>query len=197
MRNFVVRARKAPVDSKRFLEEVGRESHVEILAHILMNALLVSKSHRDDVVVYLVLESSLDYSRTVIFDGARLGDLGGFNEAALLGNIASALEAGAGLPKDVLIQVKPGVSLRTTSFEHLVREMAEDNTLYVLDKKGIDIRDLELSQNACFILTDHIPMPRKTFNGLKRLGAEKLSLGNKMLFASQCVVLIHSEMDRR
>ncbi len=197
MRRFVVRARQAPVDSKRFLSEVGKDSHVEILAHVLMNALFVAKSHRPDVVVYLVLEGSSDYSRTVIFDATGLGDLGGFHEAALMQSIASALEAAAGLSKDASVQVKPGVSVRATSFEHLVRELASDSSLYMLDRKGTDIRETVLAEDACFILTDHIPMPRKTLNGLQRLGAERISLGAHMLFASQCVVLIHSELDRR
>jgi tRNA (pseudouridine54-N1)-methyltransferase len=39
-------------------------------------------------------------------------------------------------------------------------------------------------------------MPKKSFNSLERLGAEKLGLGSKMLFASQCVLLIHHELDR-
>jgi tRNA (pseudouridine54-N1)-methyltransferase len=40
-------------------------------------------------------------------------------------------------------------------------------------------------------------MPKKTFHGLERLGAKKISLGAKMLFASQCVVLIQHELDAR
>jgi tRNA (pseudouridine54-N1)-methyltransferase len=51
--------------------------------------------------------------------------------------------------------------------------------------------------NPCFLLTDHIPMPKKTFHTLERLGAKKITLGSKMLFASQCVVLIHHELDQR
>ncbi|RYZ71345.1 MAG: tRNA (pseudouridine(54)-N(1))-methyltransferase TrmY, partial [Lysobacteraceae bacterium] len=38
---------------------------------------------------------------------------------------------------------------------------------------------------------------KKTFGSLERLGAEKIALGSKMLFASQCVVLIHHELDLR
>lgn len=74
-------------------------------------------------------------------------------------------------------------------------ELAEDYQLYMLDKKGDFIRDIELAVNPCFLLTDHMPMPKKSFNSLKRLGAEKISLGPKMLFASQCIVLIHNELD--
>jgi tRNA (pseudouridine54-N1)-methyltransferase len=66
-----------------------------------------------------------------------------------------------------------------------------------MDKKGASIRGKAISDNPCFLLTDHMPMPKKSYNGLERLGAEKLSLGSKMLFASQCVLLIHNELDFR
>ena len=76
-----------------------------------------------------------------------------------------------------------------------MKDLAEDHQLYVMDKKGDSIRELDFGENPCFLLTDHIPMPKKTFNSLKRLGAEKISLGPRMLFASQCVVLIQNELD--
>jgi tRNA (pseudouridine54-N1)-methyltransferase len=40
-------------------------------------------------------------------------------------------------------------------------------------------------------------MPKNAIRGLERLGATKLSLGPRMLFASQCVTLIHYELDQR
>ena len=64
-----------------------------------------------------------------------------------------------------------------------------------MDKKGAGIRQLAFTKNPCFLLTDHIPMPKKSFSSLKRLGARKISLGPKMLFASQCIVLIHNQLD--
>jgi tRNA (pseudouridine54-N1)-methyltransferase len=39
-------------------------------------------------------------------------------------------------------------------------------------------------------------MPKKTVTGLKRKGVNTISLGKKMLFASQCVVLLHDQLDR-
>jgi tRNA (pseudouridine54-N1)-methyltransferase len=42
-----------------------------------------------------------------------------------------------------------------------------------------------------------MPMPKNSFSTLERLGAEEISLGSKMLFASQCVLLIHNELDYR
>lgn len=197
MRTFVLRARAAPTDSRKLLAGVGNEAHTEILAHTLMNAIFVAQSHRPGVLVYLVLESTQDFSRTIRFEPDAMHEIGGFNEAALLGKIAKALDASRGMGKEEMRPVESGVSVRTLSFERLVQELSEHHPLYVMDRKGTPIRDEAFAGNPCFLLTDHIPMPKKSFNSLERLGARKISLGPKMLFASQCVVLIQHELDQR
>jgi tRNA (pseudouridine54-N1)-methyltransferase len=160
-----------------------------------MNAIFVAQSHRDDVVVHLVLESTQDFSRTISFTSSEITNVGGFHEQALLTKIARALDLSQGMTKEQERKVEPGITVRTMSFEKLVQELAEDYQLFMMDKKGTNIREQEFEGNPCFLLTDHIPMPKKSFNSLKRLGATKISLGPKMLFASQCVVLIHNELD--
>ena len=197
MRTFVLRARAAPTDSRKLLASVGREAHPEILAHALMNAVFVAQSHRADVVVYLVLESTEDFSRTIRFEANAMHDIGGFDEQALLGKIAKALDASRGMGKEEARPVESGVSVRTVSFERLVQELATDHQLFVMDRKGTPIREQAFEGNPCFLLTDHIPMPKKTFHSLERLGARKITLGSRMLFASQCVVLIHHELDQK
>lgn len=197
MRTFVLRARAAPTDSRKLLASVGGDAHAEILAHTLMNAIFVAQSHREDVVVYLVLESTADFSRTIRFDANAMQDIGGFHEQALLGKIARALDVSVGMGKEETRPVETGVTVRTVSFERLVAELAETHALYVMDRKGTSIREQMFDASPCFLLTDHIPMPKKTFHSLERLGAKKISLGSKMLFASQCVVLIHHALDQR
>ena len=197
MRAFVLRARSAPTDSKQFLASVGQEAHTEILAHTLMNTIFVAQSHRDDVIVYLVLESTADFSRTICFRPSEVHHFGGFHEQTLLNKIAKALDVSIGMSKEQERIVEAGITVSTTSFEKLVKDLAEDYQLYMMDKKGTSVREQTFAPNPCFLLTDHIPMPKKSFNTLKRLGAEKISLGPKMLFASQCVVLIHNELDIR
>jgi tRNA (pseudouridine54-N1)-methyltransferase len=197
MRTFVLRARAAPTDSQALLASVGKEAHTEILAHALMNAIFVAQSHRADVTVYLVLESTRDFSRTIRFDANAMRDIGGFDERALLGKIARALDASRGMGKDETRPVESGVTVRTVSFERLVQGLADDHELFVMDPKGTPMREQAFDGNPCFLLTDHIPMPKKTFHSLERLGAKKITLGPTMLFASQCVVLIHHELDQR
>ena len=192
-----MRARAAPTDSQKLLAGVGQEAHTEILAHTLMNAIFVAQSHRADVIVYLVLESTQDFSRTIRFEPAAMHDIGGFDEQSLLAKVAKALDASRGLGKEETRPVESGVTVRTISFERLVLELSGDHQLFVMDRKGTSIREQAFEGNPCFLLTDHIPMPKKTLPSLERLGAKKISLGSKMLFASQCVVLIHYELDLR
>ncbi|EGQ7834318.1 tRNA (pseudouridine(54)-N(1))-methyltransferase TrmY [Vibrio vulnificus] len=195
MRTFVLRARAAPTNSRALLEGVGNEAHTEILAHTLMNTMFVAQSHRQDVVVHLVLESTKDFSRTITIHSNEVSNVGGFHEANLLNIVVRALDASTGMGKEELRNVEPGVTVRTISFERLVQQLAEDHQLYMLEKKGEFVRDIKFATNPCFLLTDHIPMPKKTFNSLKRLGTQNISLGPKMLFASQCVTLIQNELD--
>lgn len=197
MRTFVLRARAAPTDSQKLLASVGSEAHAEILAHTLMNAIFVAQSHREDVTVHLVLESSPDFSRAIRFDANAMQDVGGFHEQALLAKVAKALDASRGMGKDEMRPVEAGIAVRTVSFERLVAELAQDHPLFVMDRKGTPMREQAFEGSPCFLLTDHIPMPKNTLHGLERLGAKKISLGAKMLFASQCVVLIHHELDQR
>jgi tRNA (pseudouridine54-N1)-methyltransferase len=197
MRTFVLRARAAPTESVKLLASVGGEAHAEILAHTLMNAIFVAQSHRPDVVVYLVLESTQDFSRTIRFAANDMHELEGFDERALLGKVAKALDASRGMGKEEARPVESGVTVRTIAFEKLVQELAEGNQLFVMDRKGTPIREQAFAGNPCFLLTDHIPMPKKILPSLERLGAKSISLGKTMLFASQCVVLIHHELDQR
>jgi len=196
MREFIVRARKVPVDADRFLASVGSVAHVEYLAHIIINALFISKGHREDTSLTLVLEDSADFSRALTMQGNSLGSLSGMNEGALLNTCATALRAGKSLQKEASVICDDGIIVKAISFEHLVKEKALQQEVYILDRKGDDIRETGVFGSPVFLLTDHIPMPKKTFNSLTRQGVMKLSLGPTMLHASQCISVIHNELDR-
>ena len=197
---FIVRARQAPVHPERFLNAVGPGGGVEYLAGILLSALFVSQGHRTDCQVTLVLEKSADFSRAITFRGASLGSLPGLHEAALLRTIADALAAGRALGKDGVTRVikdARDIEVAATSFEKLVKSRAEARPVFLLDPTGEDIRQADLPGDAVFVMTDHTPMPARTFRSMARQGVRNLSLGPRMLHASQCITLIHNEFDRR
>src|SRR3546814_10049132 len=154
MRTFVLRARAAPTDSRKLLASVGQEAHTEILAHTLMNAIFVAQSHRPDVTVYLVLESTRDFSRTIRFEANAMHDIGGFDERALLGKIARALDASTGMGKDETRPGESGVTVRTVAFERPVQELAGDHQLVGVDPKGTPNTQQVFGEQPCFLLPE-------------------------------------------
>ncbi len=51
-------------------------------------------------------------------------DIGGFHEQALLAKVVRALDASAGMGKEQMKAVESGITVRTQSFEKLVKELA-------------------------------------------------------------------------
>jgi len=194
---FVVRCRKTNTNPDQFLEGIGSGAHAEYLPHIMVNALFLSKAHRPDVKLSLVFEETRDYSRRLVLDGEVLGTVGGHDEKSLLLFLAAALREALGMAKETSVVASNGVIVETISFEHLVKREASQRAVYVLDKKGEDLRHIDLPLDGTFVLTDHIPMPKKTFKSMLRQGVKKISLGPRMLHASQCITLINNEYDRR
>ena len=72
----------------------------------------------------------------------------------------------------------------------------EGKDLYVLDAKGEDIRDVKIGKNPVFILGDSSGFASKELKKLKTK-ATPVSVGNMTYFASQVVMLVNNELDRR
>ena len=196
MRTFVIRARKGTVLASKVFSQVGTGEHFEIVAHILANAFYVSNGMRSDVEVYVVLDSTPDFPRTLKFSSNTGLSFPGFHEHAILGVVASALERGCKVAKGQILTIEPGIEMCGFGFDTLMKGLQESRPIYLLDKKGDDIRSLNFEGSGVFVLSDHLSMPKNSIKGLERRGLTKMSLGRKMLFASQCVVLIHNELDR-
>ena len=197
MVEFIVRARAAPVRPDSFRAAIGQSQGVEYLADIIKAGLLVSQGHRPDVAIHLVLERSLDFSRVVTFKGADLGSFAGLQEKNLLEAITDALEAALKLSKDQAIFDKRGLTITAISFEHLVKRKAESQETFVLRPDGVDVRTVNFPEDAVFILTDHTPMPKKTFRSMARQGVSSISVGPVMLHTAQCISVLLNELDRR
>lgn len=197
MVEFIVRARAAPVDPDTFRSAIGRGQGVEYLADITKAALLVSKGHREDVVLHLVLEKSRDFSRIISIAGDHLGSLPDLQESSLLDLVVSSLQAGRALGKDDSVTTEKGVFVSASSFEKLVKEKSAVANVFLMDAEGEDIRTTDLQSDSVFVLTDHTPMPRNTFRSMARQGVKPVSLGPVTLHASQCISIVLNEIDRR
>lgn len=197
MPEFILRAHAAPVRAGEFLSAVRTEAHVEYLAQVVVNTLFLSQAHRDDTALTLVLERSRDFSRAVRLAGDAIGTIGGLDETSILGAIAGALREAEQLGKEQSIVATSGIEVSTTSFERLVGARLTGSRVCLLDKDGVDIRESAIDQGSVIVLTDHVPLGRKLHRSLIGKGAQPVSLGPVMLHASQCVVLVQNEIDRR
>jgi len=196
MRTFIIRARKGTTNWEQVKSQIGTREHIEVVAHSVINAFFISNGFRDDVEVYIILDSSDDFPRTIKLSSLEGLSISGFHENAVLDLIETALKNGTGLQKNETRKVAPGMQISAYGFEKLVGHLLESRSVYLLDPKGEDIRTMEMSHDPVFILSDHLAMPKNSIKSFLRRGLKTVSLGKKMLFASQCVVLLHYELDR-
>ena len=197
MREFILRARKGPSTPDFSLDDLSRAGHLEIVAHCVVNALFYAGQIRPGTAVHVVLDGPAAPPKTIRFESDTLGSVGGFDERTWCGLVQRALKAGRRLALNQEVQVDGGVFVAKKSFEQLVREKGAAAPLYYLQRRGADIRSVSFALPSTFVFTDHLSMPKKTDRYLDRLGARPISVGPRMLFASQCIVLVHNELDRR
>lgn len=197
MRTFVIRARKGTTRWDKVRSQIGGKEHFEIIAHSVINAFFVSNGFREDVEVYIILDSSEDFPRTIKLSGSEGLSINGFHECAIVELIEKALKLSQGLQKDETRSLSAGLQISGFGFEKLIGNLLATRSVYLLEPKGEDIRETTLDPDPVFILSDHLALPKKNVKSLKRNGLKTISLGKKMLFASQCVVLLNYEMDRQ
>lgn len=196
MRTYIIRARKGTTQWQRVRSSVGGKEHFEVIAHSVMNAFFVSNGFREDVELYVVLDASADFPRTIKLSGHEGLSIAGFHESAVLDLIEMALKEGSNVQKEETREIANGLQISGFGFERLARYLLPTRVLYLLDPKGEDIRTMQLAPDPVFVLSDHLAMPKNTIKTLKRRGLKTVSLGKKMLFASQCVVLLNDQLDR-
>ena len=89
----------------------------------------------------------------------------------------------------------PGVSVDKTSFEALLKTEALSSPVYVLEEGGTNIAELDLAEDAVFVLGDHVGLPRKAERFALRFG-EKISLGKQPYLAASCITIINYLLDQ-
>ena len=164
---------------------------MDIVIHSIIQALFLSKSHRDDVKVHLVFYGQPDPPKHIEIQIKEGLDISKKDMGNLIKKILYKYKEGK------KTEVFPGCFVEKKSFLHVVEELAEDGKqVFVLDKKGKDLRELKIESNPVFILGDHEGIPKKELKRLKEMTVP-VSIGNKVYFASQVVAIVNNELDRR
>ena len=170
---------------------------MEIVAHCVANALFHSKRIRPRTVIHIVLDGPGDPPKTLRFESETLGTLEGSDERSICSTIQTLLDEGQGLSLGQEREVDRGLFISKKGFEPLVKDKCALSVPYFLKPNGTDIRTISFGSHPIFVFSDHLAMPKKSDKFLQRLGLQPMSVGPKTLFASQCIVLVHNELDRQ
>lgn len=196
MREFIYLALKARTTADFDIEELA-DTKVDQVCRMVSNCLWISKNIRRDTVIHAALTGPKEPPKLITFKGLGLSQDIKADEISIARVISKALRAGVGLKLNEEKEAMPGVIVSKKAFETVAKEKSKTSQMFYLHPEGKDIREVEFKENVTIMLGDFIGLPKNTIKLIERLGAQKLSLGPKMLFATHCPILVHNEMDRR
>src|SRR3989344_3118599 len=194
MREFILRSLKSKT-SPFDVNDLANAGRMDIVCDCISTALFTASDVRKDTIIHVILEGPSYPPKTISFIGNQLKNLD-YDQKSIAQVINIALRKGINLKLNQDFDFRNGILVSKKSFEHLVKEKVKNSMLVYLNKHGEDIRAQKFQDNVTFIFGDYIGMPKKTEKLLERIGAKKIRLGPKMLFASHCITIVHNELDR-
>jgi len=199
MREFIYYSATGVTSPNLIKDNLMKAGRIDIACQFIIQAFFVSRAMRKDTKVHLLLNGPADSPKHLeLFPGKNLGGIE--NE------IDISKKDVAGLIKRMLykykkgekIEIAPGYNVEKKGYVKLLEELhREGKEIYVLDKRGEDIRDVKISDNPVFVVGDHDGIPKNEIKWAKHIPVTKIAVSPNMLFASQVVTLIHNEVDRK
>jgi tRNA (pseudouridine54-N1)-methyltransferase len=189
MRQFILYAGKAVTSPDFRLDDLpGSGGRMDLVARCISNALWISHALRRDSCIHVVACGSPHPPVVISFYGDLLRGVSPDER-----NIASWIKLALANKRR-----NPGIRIRRISFQQLIAELASEGAFfYVLHEDGREISEVELKADAVFVLGDHMGLPESEEEFVKRFEHEKLSLGTTSYLASQCITVVHYELDKK
>lgn len=190
MKHFVYFSKSAATSGKALSGNLMKAGRMDIAIHSLIQGIFLSHDFRKDVKFHFVFYGQPDPPKHIEIQVKEGLDISKKDVAGLIQKILYKYREGK------KTEVLPGCFIEKKSFLKVVEELAEENSVFILDKRGKDIREIKISKNCAFILGDHEGLPQKESKRLKQI-AKPISVGPKIYFASQTVAIVNNELDRR
>lgn len=172
-------------------KDLMKAGRMDIAIHTFINSFFISHKFREDVKLHFIFYGQPDPPKHI--------------EIQLTPELNVSKKDIVSLIKKVLYkyrkgerrEVFPKVFVEKKSLLKIIQGFLEEGKkIFVLDKKGEDIREIENLENSVFILGDQDGLPLKEMKRIKKKMI-KVSVGPKIYFASQTITLVNNEMDRR
>jgi tRNA (pseudouridine54-N1)-methyltransferase len=189
MREFVYYSNKARTSGNFRLDDLRKAGRMDIVCNVIISALFLSHKLRQDVKLHLIFTGQPNPPVHLEFVSDKDMPISKKDVAGLIKRMLYKVK------EDKKVGVFPGCFIEKKSFQKLLKELKEQGKeIYIMDKKGKDIRDLDKKhlKKGVFIIGDHNGLPKKEIKRFKN----RISVGPLTLFASQTIVILNNELDR-
>jgi tRNA (pseudouridine54-N1)-methyltransferase len=191
MREFIYYSKDAVTAGNYIQEDLMKAGRMDIAINVLISTFFLSHEMRSDVRLHFIFEGPPCPPVHLLFEYDSKMPISKKDVAGLIRKMLYKCPK----EKEKMIQIFPGCHIERRSFESLVNYLDNNNgDVFLLDKKGKDIREHKFQGNEVFLLGDQDGFPRNKHHLLNRI--DKISVSPKMLFASQVVTIVHNEIDR-
>jgi len=191
MREFVYFSQSARTSGNFNTNELMKAGRMDIAIHSFIQGVFLSHGFRKDARFHFVFYGQPDPPKHIEIQVKDELEISKKDVGNLIKKILYKYKEGK------KTGVAPGCFIEKKSFLKVIEELAgEGKEIFLLDKKGEDIRKAKIKENCVFILGDHEGLPKKELKRLKSL-ATQVSVGNRIYFASQTVAVVNNELDYR
>lgn len=190
MREFIYYSKSAVTSGNLIKDDLKKAGRMDIVCNVIISAFFVSNAMRDDVKFHLIFDGPPNAPRHLVLESNEEMPISKKNVAGLIKRMLYKSPNSEGL-----VGIFPGASIERKGFESVVKELdAVGKDVLLLDEKGKDLRDWKLEGDKVYIIGDHEGFPKDKARFLKKI--DKISVGPRVLFASQVITILHNEIDR-
>lgn len=192
MKHIVYFSASAATSGKALSQgDLMKAGRMDIAIHTIIQGLFLSHDFRKDVKMHLIFYGMPDPPKHIEIQVKEGLDISKKDLGTLIKKTLYKYREGE------KTEVFPGVTVEKKSFLQVIQELQKDgNEVFILDKKGEDLREVKISENCAFILGDQEGLPVKEMKRLKKQ-VQSITVGPKIYFASQVVAVLNNELDRR
>ncbi len=171
--------------------DLMKAGRMDIAIHVIIATFFLSHDFRRDVKLHLVFYGQPDPPKHIEMQVTDDLEISKKDVGNLIRKMLYKYKEGR------KTEVFPGCFVEKKSFLRVIEELHnEGKEIFILDKKGKDIRKVKIKDDSIFILGDHEGLPKKELKRVKKI-ASTISLGPKTYFASHAVAILNNEFDRR
>ncbi len=190
MRELIYYSTKARTSGNFDLDDLMAAGRMDIVCNVIIAAFFLSHKLREDVKLHLIFTGPPNPPVHLEFVSNPEMPISKKDVGGLIKRMLYKVRPGQ---KN---EVFPGCFAEKKGFFELIKELQkEGKEIYIMDKKGRDIRKLDNEElkEAVFVIGDHEGLPKKEVKRIEK----SVSVGKQTYFASQTITIINNELDYR